>query len=156
MEFLLNDCSTESPVCEERTRTERVSAGRPPSAAPSCHGRGAATGTLPHTVTLSLPLPWRIRSIQCRFLQKRGPDGSPAQEQQRPPVRLQLRQQTMGVAEPRCAKSDYNYNYSPVGGSCERKRRQQAEEGAERHTTCGPPTAAAAASGLPHGSSASG
>lgn len=51
----------------------------------------------------------------------------------------------MGVAEPRCAKSDYNYNYSPVGGSCERKRRQQAEEGAERHTTCGPPTAAAAA-----------
>lgn len=69
------------------------------------------------------------------------------QEQQRPPARLQLRQQTMGVAEPRCAKSDYyNYNYSPLGGNCERKRRQQEEEGAERQTTCGPP--AAAASGL--------
>ena len=31
---LLNDCSAQRPVCEERTRAERVSAGPPPSAAP--------------------------------------------------------------------------------------------------------------------------
>lgn len=50
----------------------------------------------------------------------------------------QLRQQTMGVAEPRCAKSEPNSNYSPLGGARDSRRRQQAEEGPGRQPTCAP------------------
>lgn len=92
--FLLNDCSTESPVREERTGAERVSAG------PSLPWKRGRCGPPSPRCDTHFGRRVGFHRFRAGLTGDRGPDGSPVPEQQRPPARVQLRQQTMGVAAP--------------------------------------------------------